>query len=70
MEDMDMNMPMCSVCETEIEYTEFTYDDCDGDVVYFKSRGRCPKCGREYRWYDKYNFAGVTEPKCVGGREE
>ena len=69
MEDMNM-MPMCSVCETEIEYTEFVFDDCDGDAVWFKSLGHCPKCGREYRWYDKYNFAGVTEPECVGGREE
>ena len=63
------DMPMCPVCETEIEYDDFMFDDCDGDAVYFKSRGHCPKCGREYRWYDSYHFAGVTEPECVGERD-
>ena len=65
-----MNMiPMCSVCDTELEYTEFVFDGCDGDTVWYESHGCCPECGREYRWYDKYNFVGVTEPECVGKKD-
>ena len=70
MAEMNMSLPICSICETDLEYTEFIYEDCDGDSVYFKSRGYCPECGREYRWYDKYDFAGVIELECDGEREE
>jgi uncharacterized protein YbaR (Trm112 family) len=69
MRDINMELPVCPICEAELEYTEFVYDDCDGDVVWFKSHGYCPRCGKEYRWYDKYNFAGITLPECVGERE-
>ena len=69
MNDMNMELPICPACEGDLEYADFVLDDCDGDVVWFESRGHCPKCGKEYRWYDKYNFAGITEPKCTGERE-
>lgn len=64
------DIAMCPICETEIDYTNFWFDDCDGDTAYFKSYGYCPECGREYRWYDRYSFAGIVELECVGGREE
>ena len=64
------DIAMCPICETEIEYTDFVFDDCDGDTAYFKSHGRCPECGREYRWYERYEFADVIELECVGEREE
>ena len=70
MEDTNMEIPMCSICDTELEYNEFVFDDYDGDVVWFKSHGYCPKCGRDYRWYDKYNFAGVTKPEWVEEKSE
>lgn len=70
MNDMNMELPICPACEEDLEYTDFVLDDYNGDEVWFESHGHCPKCGREYRWYDKYNFAGITEPECVGGREE
>ena len=44
MEDMNM-IPMCSVCDTELEYTEFVFDGCDGDTVWYESHGYCPECG-------------------------
>lgn len=61
----DMKMPMCSICEVDLEYDEFMFEDCDGDTVWFKSRGYCPECGKEYRWYDRYTFSGICDLKCV-----
>ena len=69
MKDMNMELPICPVCDTDLEYTNFVLDDCNGDEVWFKSHGHCPECGREYHWHDKYNFAGITLPECVGERE-
>ena len=64
------DIPMCPICETEIDYTRFCFDDCDGDTAYFKSHGRCPECGREYRWYEKYYFGTITDLSCISEREE
>ena len=64
------DIAMCPICETEIEYTEFVLDDCDGEIVYFKSHGCCPECGREYRWYERYYFGTITDLNCISEREE
>lgn len=69
MKDMNMELPICPVCNGDLEYIEFGFDDYDGDVAWFKSYGYCMECGKEYRWYEKYNFAGITLPECIGERE-
>ena len=69
MEDMNM-IPMCSVCEIELEYTQFVFDYCDADNAYFRSCGYCPECGREYHWFDRYDFVGIIELECAGERED
>lgn len=65
-----LDTAMCPICETEIKYIGFWFDDCDGDTAYFKSHGRCPECGREYRWYERYYFGTITDLNCIGEREE
>ena len=70
MSEMNIGLPMCSVCEADLECTGFWFDECDGEYVWFKSCGYCPECGREYYWYEKYNLAGVSEPVCIGEREQ
>ena len=64
------DIPMCPICETEIDYIDFVFDDCDGDTAYFKSYGRCSECGREYRWYERYYFGTITDLSCISEREE
>lgn len=63
---------MCPVCKADLdfEYSAFRLDDFDGESAWFKSYGHCPECGRKYRWYEQYNFAGASEPVCIDEREE
>lgn len=68
MKDMNM-MPMCSVCDIELEYTKFVFDGRDGDIVWYESYGYCPECGREYRWYEENHFAGIAGLECVSEKE-
>ena len=54
--------PWCKHCEDSmLDYDNFEFEDCDGDTVYFRCEGHCPKCGRTYVWRDYYDFGGVYE---------
>lgn len=63
---------MCPVCKADLdfEYSAFRLDDFHGESAWFKSYGHCPECGKEYRWYEQYNFAGASEPVSISEREE
>ena len=70
MAEMNMGLPICSVCEADLECSRFWFDECDGEYAWFKSYGYCPECGREYRWFEKFKFAGASELVCISEREE
>ena len=47
-------MPNCPNCDEELDLID-TYDiDVDGDFVFLKECGNCPKCGARYRWEDEF----------------
>jgi hypothetical protein len=69
MNDMNMELPICPACEGDLEYTDFVLDDCDGDVVWFNCHGHCVECGKEYHWFERYCFSGITAIECTGERE-
>ena len=49
-------MPNCLVCGTELEFSDTIDTECDGSVITLYETGYCPKCGKEYRWKDYYEF--------------
>ena len=56
---------MCPHCKEELEYADFFFQECDGRDVWFSSKGYCNKCGKTYRWEDKFKFAGSFSIECV-----
>lgn len=53
---------MCMGCgvETSADPTNYTIDqDCDVVLVQFQLR--CPKCGREHKCSEIFNWDGVTK---------
>lgn len=50
-------MPECKICGTELEFDDTTDQYSDADIVIFYELGHCPKCGKDYKWKDKYNFS-------------
>ena len=58
-------MPKCT-CGEELEFDMDDGLECDGDVASMLSFGHCPKCGKEYKWYDYYtlsHYMGLKEIK-------
>jgi uncharacterized protein with PIN domain len=50
-------MPECLECKTELEFDDTVDIYADSDIVIFYEVGHCPKCGKEYKWRDVYNFS-------------
>ena len=63
---------ICPVCKADLdfEYSAFKLDNFNGESGWFKSYGHCPECGRKYRWFEEFKFAGASEPVCIDEREE
>ena len=53
---MNLEMPQCPECEVELDFDDTIDEWCNGDVIELKEVGHCPKCGKEYKWKDVYNW--------------
>ena len=60
----------CTRCGADIEYSSFTYDDCDENKAYFKSAGKCPDCGKKWEWEEKFILDEIRFFKEVGEDED
>ena len=58
-------MPECTNCGTELELDYTRGTDLDGDVVVLYQSGYCPKCGKNFKWVDYFEFANFAELKEV-----
>ena len=69
---MKMARPKCPYCSEELEYEEKLDADCcaccDTDYYYETWLTFCPKCEREFKWDENYNFVGYDNFEELGGR--
>lgn len=49
----------CPNCGTDINYSSFTYDDYDENVVYFIGRGQCLHCTKRWEWEEKFVLSEI-----------
>lgn len=54
-------MPECPICKEELEFVDNFDFWVDGDIIEMKSLGKCPKCGKEYKWKDLYTYSHFTD---------
>lgn len=54
-------MPECIYCQTELELDDHIDADIDCDEVRSKAVGHCPKCGKDFMWYEIYRFEKITD---------
>lgn len=54
-------MPECTNCGTELELDHTRGTDLDGDVVVLYQLGYCPKCGKNFKWVDYFEFTNFAE---------
>ena len=54
-------MPECKYCNVELEFDDTVDQYSDADIVIFYEVGHCPKCGKDYKWKDKYKFSDFED---------
>ena len=50
-------MPECKYCNVELEFDDTIDEDTDESEVAMKEIGHCPKCGKDYVWFDIYKYS-------------
>ena len=50
-------MPECLNCKTEIEFDDTVDTWADESIVEMKNTEHCPKCGKQYKWRDIYEYS-------------
>lgn len=60
----------CPNCGADIEYSSFSYDDYDENVVYFEGAGKCPDCGKKWEWEEKFVLSEIRFFKEVREEED
>lgn len=50
-------MPECKYCNVELELDDTIDEDADESEVAMKEVGHCPKCGKDYKWFDIYKYS-------------
>ena len=48
--------PRCPHCSADLEYSNFTHGELDGNFAYFDAEGYCIHCGRKYKWEEVYEI--------------
>ena len=56
-----MTEPICPKCGDTIEQFDTIEEFYDDEVFSLRLVGECPKCGRQYRWYETYHYYGVKD---------
>ena len=54
------SMPNCE-CNEELEIDCYEDLEQDGDTVSVQIYGHCPKCNRQYKWFDFYELSSWGE---------
>ncbi len=54
-------MPICGICEVDLEFDNTLDMWADEDLVEMKNVGHCPKCGKKYKWRDIYEYSHYTD---------
>lgn len=50
-------MPECKYCNVELEFDDTIDEYADDTIVKMKELGHCPKCGKDYKWFDVYKYS-------------
>lgn len=56
-------MPECKYCNVELEFDDTIDEDWDDDTVIAKEVGHCPKCNKNYFWFDYFEYKRSSQPK-------
>lgn len=50
--------PYCPHCAVELDFIEhFDWYD-EGDIIFCRASGKCPRCEKKYKWDDVYRLDG------------
>lgn len=56
-------MAKCKICNVELELDDALDAYLEDPKVIVKEDGHCPKCGKNYIWFDYFEYKSSSEPK-------